>query len=103
MTEYIDKDALLKDLNDRYNYALTEYCWNDDYIMGFDRAVDIVRKALQLNVAIVKHGWWIDSGISATFKECSKCGFVAQACYAGNYCTNCGSKMYYANEEVGEL
>ena len=61
MAEYIEKDALLKDLKDKCDYALNEYCWSGEYIMGFMHAIDIVSKALPLNVAIVKHGQWIES------------------------------------------
>lgn len=32
MAEYIDKDELLKDLKDKCDYALREYCWSGEYI-----------------------------------------------------------------------
>lgn len=96
MTEYIDKDALLKDLTDNYNCADVE-CWSAAYTMGFERAMDIVSKALPLNVAIVKHGLWISTnphGYEWTF-VCSECGYVDGYPFneRHNYCPNCGAKM----------
>lgn len=93
MVEYIDKDALLKDITDNYNCAEVE-CWSADYTMGFERAMDIVSKALPLNVAIVKHGRWIDN---KDYMFCSKCG--AQWNYCDNdtqdfkWCPCCGTRM----------
>lgn len=102
MAEYIDKGALLKDLKDKHD-ALTEYCWN--YIMGFERAIDIVSRALPLNVAIVKHGKWISAnphGYEWTF-VCSECGYVDGYPFNDrhNYCPNCGARMS-VESEVGE-
>lgn len=93
MAEYIDKDALLKDLKDKHD-VLTEYYWN--YIMGFECAMDIVSKALPLNVAIVKHGKWISTnphGYEWTF-VCSECGYVDGYPFneRHNYCPNCGAR-----------
>lgn len=101
MTEYIDKDELLKDLNDRYKYRDLE-CWGLPYTFGFESAIDIVRKALPLNVAIVKHGKWKDDENSANYKVCSRCGRNVSIVDAGLYCCNCGSKMHQTDEEVGE-
>lgn len=91
MVEYIDKAALLKNLTDTYD-CIGE-CWTADYTMGFGHAVDIVSKALPLNVAIVKHGKWLDN---EDYMFCSKCG--AQWNYCDNdtqdfkYCPNCGAR-----------
>lgn len=100
MVEYIDKDALLKDITDNYNCAEVE-CWSADYIMGFERAMDIVSKALPLNVAIVKHGRWIDNQWIDydEYLKCSKCGATVKLdsffddIWDWNYCPNCGTKM----------
>lgn len=101
MAEYIDKDALLKDLIGDYNCADIE-CWSADYIMGFERAMDIVSKALPLNVAIVKHAEWKNDENSSNCKVCSRCGRNVSIVDAGLYCCNCGSKMHQTDEEVGE-
>lgn len=93
MVEYIDKDALLKDITDNYNCAEVE-CWSADYTMGFERAMDIVSKALPLNVAIVKHGRWLDN---KDYVLCSECGALWN--YYDNdtrnfkYCPACGARM----------
>ncbi len=104
MTEYIDKDALLKDLNDRYKYRDLD-CWGLPYTFGFQSAIDIVSKALPLNVAIVKHGQWNDipnTYMSVASKDgtyhgnatsCSVCHEVNPNAYKTNYCPNCGAKM----------
>lgn len=95
MTEYIDKDVLLKDLTDNYNCADIE-CWSDGYTMGFRRAMDdIVTKALPLNVAIVKHGQWIEDH---EYLKCSECGVMVKWDFTffdigdWNYCPNCGAR-----------
>lgn len=97
MVEYIEKDALLKDLKDKLDYALSGYCWSGEYIMGFTHATDIVSKALPLNVAIVKHGRWISTnphGYEWTF-VCSECGYIDGYPFNDrhNYCPNCGARM----------
>ena len=69
MAEYIEKDALLKDLKDKCDYELREYRWSGEYIKGFTHAtdidivnnIDIVNKVPPLNAAIVKHGQWIST------------------------------------------
>lgn len=95
MTEYIDKDALLKDITDNYNCAEVE-CWSADYTMGFERAMDIVSKALPLNVAIVKHGRWTEDH---EYLRCSECGVMVKWDFTflddiggWNYCPNCGAR-----------
>lgn len=95
MVEYIDKDMLLKNLNANCNCANIENR-SADYTMGFERAVDIVSKALPLNVAIVKHGKWISTnphGYEWTF-VCSECGYVDGYPFneRHNYCPNCGAR-----------
>lgn len=101
MTEYIDKDVLLKDLTDNYNCADIER-WSADYTMGFERAIDIVNKAMPLNVAIVKHAEWKNDENSSNYKVCSRCGRNVSIVDASLYCCNCGSKMHQTDEEVGE-
>lgn len=94
MAEYIDKDALLKDLTDNYDCAEAE-CWSAAYTMGFGHAAGIVSKALPLNVAIVKHGKWIEDH---EYLKCSECGaMVRQDSFFDdigdwNYCPNCGAR-----------
>lgn len=96
MAEYIDKDALLKDLKDKCDYALREYCWSGEYINGFTHATDIVNKAPPLNVAIVKHGRWTEDH---EYLRCSECGVMVKWDFTflddiggWNYCPNCGAR-----------
>lgn len=108
MAEYIDKGALLKELADNYDCADVE-CRSADYNMGFERAMDIVSKALPLNVEIVKHGRWIDDQWIDydLYLKCSKCGVMVMDAFFDdigdwNYCPNCGSKIHQTDGEVGE-
>lgn len=101
MAEYIDKDALLRELNDRDRLKDIE-CWGISYTYGFERAMDMVSKALPLNVAIVKHAEWKNDENSSNCKVCSRCGRNVSIVDACLYCCNCGSKMHQTDEEVGE-
>ncbi len=94
MAEYIDKNALFKDLNDKYECKDTE-CWDVSYTFGFESAIGVVSKASPLNVAIVKHGQWIEDH---EYLKCSECGVMVMDAFFDdiedwNYCPNCGAKM----------
>lgn len=100
MAEYIDKDVLLRELNDRDRLKDIE-CWGSSYTYGFKCAMDMVSKALPLNVAIVKHGKWIDNRWIDydEYIKCSECGAMVRLdsffddIGDWNYCPNCGAKQ----------
>lgn len=111
MAEYIDKDALLRELNDRDRLKDIE-CWGISYTYGFKCAMDMVSKALPLNVTIVKRGLWMpiyESEMTGWDPEVAGCdpisGYICSICkeeavydcndkfVLSNYCPNCGARM----------
>lgn len=97
MTEYIDRETFLKDIEERYclpckeagrdhNGGKCRACWVDDMC---GEVID----APAADVAPVVHGRWKchgDCGVT----ECSVCGWSIEE-YVGDYayCPNCGAKM----------
>lgn len=97
MAEYIEREAFLKDIEERYclpckeagrdhNGFMCRACWVDD-MRG--EVID----APAADVASVVHGRWKchgDCGVT----ECSACGWSIEE-YVGDYayCPNCGAKM----------
>ena len=118
MAKYIDREDLvewlkripLKDLSD--GRGLCRVIFEDD----FKRAIKKIQKGIIVDVAPVRHGRWLDRPKNQGLKDeeigtvgmvdgepwsscyCSECGewLVASDEYAvkGNYCPNCGAKMY---------
>lgn len=80
--EYIDRDDLLKAAWDKPTLSLSVYD------IGNIKPVD---------VAPVRHGWWIDVREKRLFGEhyflCSNCKTRNGSMIAFNYCPNCGAKM----------
>ena len=96
MTEYIEREALEVALNHRLNFLMAENGEYDHYTSGFDEAVTIVENFPAADVAIVRHGRWLQKKHkifgNAYDYVCSECGCdYALAEY--NYCPNCGCKM----------
>lgn len=101
MAEYIEREAFLKDIEERYCLPCKEagkdhsgckcdVCWVDD-MRG-----DVI-DAPAADVAPVVHGRWISKnphGYEWTF-VCSNCGYVDGHPFNDrhNYCPNCGAKM----------
>ena len=97
MTEYIDRETFLKDIEERYclpckeagrdhNGCKCRACWVDDMC---GEVID----APAADVAPVRHVRWMchgDCGVT----ECSVCGWSIEE-YVGDYayCPNCGAKM----------
>ena len=107
MSRYIDADALIADIEERYckpckekgedyNEVRCRACWVDDAIDevdGFgDNAIDAVS---------VVHGEWIfkptfpndTSEFPMGHLECSICGSWHSNSKPCNFCDNCGAKM----------
>ena len=79
MAEYIEREALLRDI-ERYNVS-------DG---AFQHWVEIQPAA---DVAPVRHGQWIDS-LARITPYCSACGHSHRCLIrTPNYCPNCGAKM----------
>lgn len=104
MTKYIEREAFLKDIEERYclpckdagrdhNGCKCRACWVDD-MRG-----DVI-DAPDADVAPVVHGRWIGAPLCGNDKcKCSECGswHNIHANLRGKimqkYCPNCGAKM----------
>ena len=100
MAKYIDREALvewlkripLKDLSD--GRGLCRVIFEDD----FKRAIKKIPKGIIVDVAPVRHGWWIDKG---EYAVCTECGGQSGTQYDGvepiplmtQFCPNCGCLM----------
>ena len=82
MPTYIEKGALLMELNDTDIFDTY-----NDYSMVFD-TIDNFPTA---NVAPVRHGCWIECNYGLTF-ECSECKYPTEY-NLSDYCPNSGAKM----------
>ena len=89
MAEYIEREALEKNLNERLAYLLDKNGPYDYYTDGYDEAVSTVEEFLSADVTPVRHGRWKPFG--RNLGECSECGEVVAV--RNNYCPNCGAKM----------
>lgn len=103
MSEYIDREAFLKDAETRYclpckgagkdyNGVKCRACWVDDMMGDVDDAP-------AADVAPVVHGRKIEDGDIGCFWLCSLCGECLP--YGANYCPNCGAKMDLEDENNG--
>lgn len=82
MARYIEKGALLMELNDTDIFDTY-----NDYSMVFD-TIDNFPTA---DVAPVHHGHWVECNYGLTF-ECSECKYPTEYSLT-DYCPNCGAKM----------
>ena len=89
MAEYIEREALEKNLNERLAYLLDKNGPYDYFTDGYDEAVSTVEEFLAADVAPVVHGRWKRYG--KNLGECSECGEIVSV--RSNYCSNCGAKM----------
>lgn len=95
MSEYIDREAFKKSVEERYckpckaegkdhNGCWCRACWVDDML-------DEVECFHPSDVAPVVHGRKIEDGDIGCFWLCSLCGECLP--YGAKYCPNCGAKM----------
>lgn len=102
MAEYIEREALEKNLNERLSYLLDKNGPYDYFTDGYDEAVSTVEEFLAADVVPVVHGRWDDSGRytfpgGSTAVRCTNCGCaLTESEYRlnnWNYCPVCGAKM----------
>ena len=102
MAEYIEREALEKNLNERLAYLLDKNGPYDYFTDGYDEAVSTVEEFLSADVAPVVHGRCDDSGRytfpdGSTAVRCTNCGCaLTESEYRlnnWNYCPVCGAKM----------
>lgn len=98
MSEYIDREAFLKDAETRYclpckgagkdyNGVKCRACWVDDMMGEVDDAP-------AADVAPVVHGMWDSLDGYKTRRACSVCGWdVPEYGKFYTYCPNCGARM----------
>lgn len=101
---YIDKDALLQDIQERFNIV----CDSIGYQFGYDLAITRIKNAPVADVQEVKRGKWIeqvkirkDGEARLVHWQCSLCGCFL-ATNTANYCPNCGAKMDSDEEKNNE-
>nr|DAG51377.1 MAG TPA: hypothetical protein [Caudoviricetes sp.] len=101
MTAYIDKDALLHKLRERHDKFARIFGDCDNYVMGLDDAIELLKNASAADVQKVKHGKWIYQGhheMMGHAFQCSVCerwmftNFPKHVVEEYHYC-HCGARM----------
>lgn len=102
MSEYIDRDDLIEDIEQRYckpcekegkdyNHTKCKACWVDDMIGEIGDA------PFYNEMAPIVHGKWEHTHTSESyFNECwrcSACGFDDTEGFGFKFCPNCGADM----------
>ena len=104
MAEYIEREALLQDIEDSVCFSAKTGTISAE-MRGTNKIIDRIKCAPAADVEPVRHGRWIEyeDEYCGLFLKCSICGeeFVSWEadCARTNYCPNCGAKM---DEEVAE-
>lgn len=91
MTDYISREAFIKQLQEKYEYLPKEV-----FFPGMKTALEIARELPAADVQEVKRGKWKPiKPYNNTYMgfECSECGAQFQGIHMDNYCGNCGAKM----------
>lgn len=93
MPEYINREELLKDIEDSVRFSSRNGVSAE--LRGAHKIVDRIRSAPTADVVEVVHGEWIRptmiNGRTFDIPHCSVCGDVP--CDTKNYCPDCGAKM----------
>lgn len=97
MTDYIDREALLKAISKVGGSPLSE--WDTVGV------VSLVANQPAADVSPVRRGQWKPAGFvfMGESVDCSECGYrIATSIGRGwNYCPNCGAKMEVEYDERG--
>lgn len=95
MTDYIDREALLKAISKVGGSPLSE--WDTVGV------VSLVANQPAADVAPVRRGQWKPAGLTFMGEsvDCPECGYrIAASIGRGwNYCPNCGTKMEVPNDD----
>ena len=89
MAEYIDREALLLRID----------CYGTNKFGMLDEDIRAFIKAQPADVALVRHGRWIDAypdiepNPMFMYGICSECGFEQGLSKYLKYCPDCGAKM----------
>ena len=97
MTEYIEREAILREIERRESLMV------GDKLVSVDAMKSFIKNRPAADVAPVRHGRWETSSGLYSCSECGiTCPYDVQAdvieYWACNYCPNCGAKMDECNE-----
>lgn len=105
MARYIDKDLLLKDIDESVVFSVRSGVPSPE-IRGANKIIDRIKNAPTADVAEVKHGYWREIkqgyGIFDYCFKCSNCGKTTPPnafAVAPDYCPRCGAKMDKENTQ----
>ena len=107
MAEYIDREELLKDINDSVRFSTRN--GESAELRGVHKIVDRIKSALTVDVVEVVHGEWAhikDYGGGKCSGHCSVCWTLQEAdnpsALKGSfrYCRWCGAKMDGGSDET---
>ena len=93
MAEYIEREALMAQLEERKEYLFKKNGDYDHYSNGFDEAVDKVEDFPAADVVKVRRERWDENG------RCTGCGghapywSMASTYYKSPFCFECGADM----------
>lgn len=96
MAEYIERDALLQDIEDSVRITSKTGMINPE-TRGAYKIIERIKSAAAADVAPVRHGQWIVKGYvcEETEYQCSECKETEWRTSASRlkYCPFCGAKM----------
>lgn len=101
MAEYIERETVLKKLNEIGGCSATDE-WSKGYDSAIDAAVSIIEDMPTADVQPVEHGRWIPQYVSsrglADIFSCSVCNGSAFTSHKYSscpykYCNHCGARM----------
>lgn len=111
MPNYIDRDELLRVLQDGYNSCAIGIADGNKYLnswtAGYENCIIFTKHMPTADVEKIRHAKWVHYGEDV---QCSNCGHVSDdICYEGDmdtgyytvlphYCSNCGAKMDLEDE-----
>ena len=98
MAEYIEREAISEEIRKYYYKNPPNFSYGEVFDRGLDRAQRAILDAPAADVALVRHGRWIDKG---EYAVCMECGGRSGTQYDGvepiplmtQFCPNCGAKM----------
>ena len=96
MANYINKDALLEKLQERYDELIEQSGAEDDYTRGYGAAIDaidIITLREKADMQEVKHAKWIPDRFGMERAICSICRATYEGGDSFRFCPKCGAKM----------
>ena len=94
MSRYIDKDALLHKMQERYGELARDYGDYDNYARGFSEAIKLIEKApVATDVHADEEGEWIRMNNKEV--KCSCCSLIRNITTqeGWRFCPSCGALM----------